>query len=98
MKKKLVNFRPLLLIAITLLIATFFATKVFVAQGLKLAFFIVFLIAALGCFGALIFKKSKWFIVVGVSLLFASYPFLNVFIKGEKLQNYQILYTKIQSL
>lgn len=98
MKKKFVNFRPIFLIAITLLVATFFATKVCVGQGLKLTFFIALLVLAIACFVALIFKKIKILIVLGCTLLFASYPFLNVFIKGEKLADYQELNTSVVSI
>ena len=98
MKKKFVNFRPIFLIAITLLVATFFATKVCVVQGLKLAFFIALLVFASVCFVVFAFKKLKILMVVGCTLLFASYPFLNVFIKGERLENYKQFNTEVVSV
>ena len=98
MKKKFVNFRPIFLIAITLLVATFFATKVCVVQGLKLAFFLALLVFAIVCFVVFVFKKLKILMVVSCTLLFASYPFLNVFIKGERLESYKQLNTEVVSV
>ena len=87
--KKIINFRPLFLSAIVMLVAIFLATRFFVAQSLKLTAFIVLLVSGILCLICFSKIKKRVIAVVGAMLLIASYPFLNIFIKGEVVSKYQ---------
>lgn len=86
--KKFFNFRPVVFLALIMLVASLFATKVFVAAKLKLVFFIVLISLSVVVFFAFAKSKKKILAVLAAALLFASYPFLNIFISSNKANNY----------
>lgn len=87
--KKIINFRPLFISAIVMLVATFLATRVFVLQRFKLTVFFVLVLAGIICIICFSKHKKRLVAIVGAFLLIASYPFLHIFIKGEVVSNYK---------
>ena len=96
--KKIINFRPLFIAAIVMLVATFLATRFFVAQNLKLTFFLIFLLIGIVCLIGFTLKKKRIMAILGAMLLIASYPFLHIFIKGETLTRYQSFNNKVVTI
>ena len=83
--KKLLNFRPFFIIAISMMVATAFATYVFIAQNLKLIIFGVLVGLSL-IFAVLsaVFKR-KFLVVFMAVFLFMAIPFVSVYAKTNKI-------------
>ena len=83
--KKIFNFRLFLLLAICLLVASFFATYIFVAEKLKLVMFLIFVSLFVVSLILLVSFKRKFLGVISILLLFVALPFISNYAKSKSL-------------
>ncbi len=88
----------MLAIAIVMIVAVIFATRVFVAQNAKLIMLII--LSALTVITSVIFviKRHKTVLIIASCLAFAVLPFANIYAKGEKVSKYNEMSGKIVSI
>ena len=84
-KRKLCNFRPMLLLAIMLIIAVIFAVFVFDLQILRIFIFVALLIFALFMLILFFTEKRRFFLTTAIIMIVISIPFLSIFIKTNNL-------------
>lgn len=80
--KKLFNFRLFLLFAVLMLVATGFATYVFVAQKIRLTLFIICVSLSLIFVILFIIFRHRFIKILFVSLLVLSIPFISIYAKS----------------
>ena len=85
--KKLFNFRPIVILAIAMIVAISFAIYVFESANSKIIMFAIFLIAFfIVTILASIFKK-KFLAMISAILLFVALPFISVYFRNNNLKD-----------
>lgn len=85
--KSFMNFRVFVIIALSLFVATAFATYVFVSDNIRLTiFFILLALFVLLLIFAIIFKFKMIYLIATV-MIFMAMPFINIYFRSEKLND-----------
>lgn len=85
-KKKLINFRPVLIFAVAMIIADVFAIKVFVSQLSRLIMLIILAVFLLALIIIRLVHKRKY-LHIYIAVLFAFLiPFVSVYIRANKIK------------
>lgn len=85
------NFRFMLFLALTLMVSSSLATYVFISANLRLIMIFVLILVFAMCLILAIFLKTKFICTITALLIFASVPFLNLFIRSNALEKYEYL-------
>ena len=89
-KKSFMNFRIFVVLALSIIVASVFATYVFVSQISKLVAFIVLLVAFAVFLVIFIFKRRKLFACLTAVLLICAIPFISNYSKSKTLKSYEM--------
>ncbi|MBO5344895.1 MAG: hypothetical protein J6A51_03255, partial [Clostridia bacterium] len=84
------NFRIFVVLALSIIVASVFATYVFVSQISKLVAFIVLLVAFAVFLVIFIFKRRKLFACLTAVLLICAIPFISNYLKSKTLKSYEM--------
>lgn len=85
-KKKFMNFRLFLILAIVMLISSIMITKVFVSQNLKLWTILILGVLAIATFVCLLIFKKKFIAVFLLGLICAIVPATSVYFRAEAIE------------
>lgn len=88
--KKITNIRPIFISAVAMLIACAFAVSVAKSEKAKLIIALVFFVAFIIFAVLRATTKIKVFSIFACALLFAALPFLNLYFRSLKAENYQV--------
>ena len=85
------NFRFMLFLALTLIIASSLATYIFLSSNLRIIIIFTLVVLFLTCLILAIFLKTKFICAISALLIFATIPFLNLFIREHNIKEYEQL-------
>ena len=78
-KKKLINFRPTLCLAVSMIVSIILATNVFISQRSRIIFICIFGTFTAAVLVYFLIVKKKFALVISASLLFMVIPFVSIY-------------------
>ena len=81
--KKIMNFRPLVMFALSLILSICFATYILVSENLKLIFFVICILMFLCAVIVSIIFKRKFLVILSVVMLLFAIPIGQMYLKQK---------------